>query len=241
MPREIPPVRPRVTDERRYNRSLRGMVLDPMFNGLRRLLSTASSWTHGIDIVSSQGDAAPGDVREAASERLGLVEAYHRARFERSLRAIPSIDADLFLTRPAVATFMEARVAENVSLIRTIPPRAHTALIADMNRRLQAGTAFNQASLRQLLSSGYRSSGYNLRRLARDQVSKTIGGLTEVRQGQVGITRYRWRTAEDERVRSSHAANNGRIFDWTSPPATGHPSSDVQCRCVAVGIVEDAD
>lgn len=38
-------------------------------------------------------------------------------------------------------------------------------------------------------------------------------------------THYIWRTRDDGKVRSSHAANNGRIFSWDSPPETGHPPS----------------
>jgi hypothetical protein len=44
---------------------------------------------------------------------------------------------------------------------------------------------------------------------------------------------YTWRSAGDERVRSSHAALNGRIFTWDAPPAHGHPGSEPNCRCWA--------
>lgn len=46
-------------------------------------------------------------------------------------------------------------------------------------------------------------------------------------------THYVWRTRGDGRVRASHAANNGRVFSWDYPPATGHPGEDYGCRCVA--------
>lgn len=46
-------------------------------------------------------------------------------------------------------------------------------------------------------------------------------------------THYIWRTRGDERVRSSHAANNGKIFAWDTPPDTGHPGEDYGCRCWA--------
>jgi GNAT superfamily N-acetyltransferase len=46
--------------------------------------------------------------------------------------------------------------------------------------------------------------------------------------------RYVWLTSGDERVRASHAANDGKIFDWDDPPPTGHPGADYGCRCVAV-------
>jgi len=44
---------------------------------------------------------------------------------------------------------------------------------------------------------------------------------------------YIWRTRDDENVRSSHAANNGLVFAWDDPPATGHPGADYGCRCTA--------
>ncbi len=46
-------------------------------------------------------------------------------------------------------------------------------------------------------------------------------------------THYIWRTRGDNKVRASHAANNGKIFAWDSPPPTGHPGEDYGCRCWA--------
>jgi SPP1 gp7 family putative phage head morphogenesis protein len=44
---------------------------------------------------------------------------------------------------------------------------------------------------------------------------------------------YIWRTSSDDRVRPSHAANRGLIFQWSNPPATGHPGKGYGCRCWA--------
>lgn len=57
--------------------------------------------------------------------------------------------------------------------------------------------------------------------------------LDSARQQEVGTGRYIWRTAHDERVRSSHRANDGKIFWWNKPPPTGHPGEDYNCRCKA--------
>lgn len=46
-------------------------------------------------------------------------------------------------------------------------------------------------------------------------------------------THYIWRTRGDGRVRPSHAENDGRVFAWDTPPATGHPGEDHGCRCMA--------
>lgn len=46
-------------------------------------------------------------------------------------------------------------------------------------------------------------------------------------------THYIWRTSGDSKVRSTHAENDGKIFAWDSPPETGHPGEDYNCRCWA--------
>lgn len=43
---------------------------------------------------------------------------------------------------------------------------------------------------------------------------------------------YIWRTRGDDKVRTAHAENNGRIFAWDNPP-TGNPGEDYNCRCLA--------
>ncbi len=51
-------------------------------------------------------------------------------------------------------------------------------------------------------------------------------------------THYIWRTQGDDKVRASHAANNGKIFAWDNPPETGHPGEDYNCRCTAEPYVQ---
>ena len=88
--------------------------------------------------------------------------------------------------------------------------------------------------------------------IARDQVASLQGDITKVRQTQLGVSRYIWRTAEDERVRSSHASRNGEIFVWGEPiqpqlrskglkvdTIDGHPGKPINCRCYAEPILDD--
>lgn len=58
-------------------------------------------------------------------------------------------------------------------------------------------------------------------------------GLDQKRQQAIGIRKYVWRTRGDAKVRAGHAANDGKIFEWRNPPATGHPGEDFNCRCWA--------
>jgi hypothetical protein len=59
--------------------------------------------------------------------------------------------------------------------------------------------------------------------------------------GLRALPRYVWLTSGDEKVRPSHAANDGKIFYWSDPPSTGHPGEDINCRCVAVPYADLQD
>ena len=76
-----------------------------------------------------------------------------------------------------------------------------------------AEAPFDQKRLMELFQDEYGSSNYNLRRLTRDQTQKMNANLNEIRQRDLGVTQYIWRTSEDERVRITHSENNGRTFD----------------------------
>lgn len=76
--------------------------------------------------------------------------------------------------------------------------------------------------------------------IARDQVGKYNGRMTEIRHKEIGVKAYFWRTVGDERVRLQHAQRDGKRFYYSQPPAGGHPGQAVQCRCYADPDLESA-
>lgn len=46
-----------------------------------------------------------------------------------------------------------------------------------------------------------------------------------------------WRTAQDEKVRTAHRANDGHLFHWNDLLETGLPGTDFNCRCQAIPYV----
>lgn len=78
--------------------------------------------------------------------------------------------------------------------------------------------------------------------IARDQLLKLNGQLTEYRQTESGVTEYIWTTSGDERVRPMHADLDGKTFPWAEPPETNddgdtnNPGGDYQCRCTAYPV-----
>lgn len=54
--------------------------------------------------------------------------------------------------------------------------------------------------------------------------------MDEKRQQEFGVKKYIWRTAMDDRVRPSHAANEGKVFEWKDGDG---PGTEYNCRCSA--------
>lgn len=57
--------------------------------------------------------------------------------------------------------------------------------------------------------------------------------LDAQRQAHIGVREYIWRSRDDDKVRSAHAAHDDRVFRWDSPPEGGHPGEAYGCRCYA--------
>ena len=89
--------------------------------------------------------------------------------------------------------------------------------------------------------------------LARDQMGKLNGQITQAQMEEVGLDLYVWSTAYDDRVRDSHVIMEGLLcrwddatvcsYDngktWVSRPAGAvdlHPGQDIQCRCVGLAF-----
>lgn len=96
--------------------------------------------------------------------------------------------------------------------------------------------------LAELLEDEFSATKSRANLIARDQTSRLNGQLTKTRQESAGIDEYIWSCSQDERVRETHLANEGKRFRWdTPPPITGHPSDDIQCRCTAFPLIPELD
>ena len=229
-------MKPSVTHERVYLELVRRLVLDPTFAALQGLVQ-AQSTQGALTLVNIPAFNPTTELERGVQAQLIAGSDYQRRRMIHNFFRTVGIDIRQRLTSPEVDAYLRRKVAENVNLIRTIPPRSHQGLSERIVSTFQ-DRPFDQRELGRVISREYRAQGYNLRRIVRDQTSKIYGQLAEIRGRQVGADSYRWRTAEDSRVRPSHAVNNNRVFAWADPPVTGHPGAEIQCRCIAQFIID---
>lgn len=74
--------------------------------------------------------------------------------------------------------------------------------------------------------------------IASDQSNKLNALLTEIRQEEAGITKFKWETAKDSRVRPEHAILQGKVFEWKKPPSVGLPGTPPRCRCTGAAYLD---
>ena len=171
----------------------------------------------------------------ALSKTAGSVDAFTTRQMRVTFAAAPK-PVGLSLAAPATAT-RGKWVKANVQLITSIDKRYFADIRGIMRKGLESGRSTR--SIRRELERRFAVSKARAELIARDQISKLNGDITRVKQKKAGIKSYTWSTSGDERVRQTHADNDGKTFLWSEPPATGHPGQDFQCRCVALPNLED--
>jgi SPP1 gp7 family putative phage head morphogenesis protein len=139
---------------------------------------------------------------------------------------------------------LAAWASEGVALIRSVPREE----LADLPQRAAkiADSGARWETLRDELRVRLGVAESRLNLIARDQVAKLNGRVTEDFQRAAGVDSYIWRATDDDRVRESHLAQDGLTFRWDEPgPPVGfydepaHPGQGGQCRCTAEPVSPD--
>jgi SPP1 gp7 family putative phage head morphogenesis protein len=80
--------------------------------------------------------------------------------------------------------------------------------------------------------------GGQLEVLARQGTAQLATKITHERARAAGHDAFEWSTAGDTRVRATHAALDGQVFEWAHPPPVGLPGDEPGCRCRALPVVD---
>lgn len=186
-------------------------------------------------------DALEFQLRRSAEDMvervLDLQFRRHTRRFSATVKAALGVDLSGVLQASDLEDEFALALRRNTALIKNLSD--------DVMRRVEGATTDavlngrSQKALATRLTHEFGVLQSRAKLIARDQTSKAVSDLNRLRQAQVGIGTYIWRTSRDERVRPSHAAKEGNEYRWDKPPAdTGHPGEDVQCRCTAEAVID---
>lgn len=186
-------------------------------------------------------------IRALITETALSISNFNRRQFSNSGVQLVGIDFRSFeqYLQPEIDAFVSA----NVDLIRSIESVYFDDVKQILLTEIRNGSLISEIA-RKIEKRGLASSS-RAKFIARDQVGKFNGSLTELRQQSLGVDSYIWRTSRDERVRGrpggrfpdanpSHWAREGKVFKWSDPPSGGHPGQDYACRCTAEAIIDES-
>lgn len=169
-------------------------------------------------------------VKKSVAMGIGTeVNVWNSKEWQKQLRS--AFGVNVFKREPFVNASLNSFTIENVALITNMEVTALNQVSGVVNNGLRQGSS--AASIAKDIQGRIEVSKSRARFIARDQVGKLNGQLTALRQTNLGVTSYVRRTAQDERVRHTHARLDGKKFRWDKPPSVGHPGADFLCRCSA--------
>jgi len=152
--------------------------------------------------------------------------------------AVKMVGIDLGRAEPWLKQEMQVFVKNNMTLVKSIAEE-HIERV-EKTIMLGAQQGWRHEELAKTIEDKFGIAENKAKLIARDQVSKFNAALTESRMKDAGIEKYIWQTSGDERVRESHAEKDGKTFSWDDPPEdTGNPGEDINCRCVAIPVLEE--
>lgn len=189
--------------------------------------------SHGVHQDSVNGR----DIRRAAGVLFDRMSKQVKHSNDRNQKLLGISYTDIGLA-PKIQKFRE----QNLDLIQN----AADDFIDDVDDVLEDPEFELAEDVAQAIKKKAGTSISRARLIARDQTLKLNAAITQHRQKNSGIEKYEWSTSLDERVRPLHARLEGKIFSWDNPPVTtddgdtNHPGEDIQCRCVAVPVLDDA-
>ncbi|HZX14410.1 MAG TPA: minor capsid protein [Thermodesulfobacteriota bacterium] len=185
-------------------------------------------WSQLVDGFSSK-------VRSIA----GFVKDFTTRNFNRQMESVnkKELEVNPFINNPKLSQSINDFVSENVRLIKNFGNQGADRLTTLINDSVRQGQSIK--TIKDHLKTEFGFGENKAKLIARDQVGKFHGNLTQIQHLEAGIDKYIWQTAQDERVRPKHRERNKKVFSWDKPPSDGHPGQPIQCRCVALPYFDD--
>ncbi len=240
--RKGPAIKPQHGVSDNLARQITAEVVTPLFRNINRTVRAASGNVVDIqEAIRYLGVLSVTDRARVLKMFGGTVEhmaRLHKQEFRLRMFHFLGLDITYALKDDALAPVIMQRIDDGVQRITTLPQKQIDRLSVKIQKLMaDSDTAFSRAAVLDLVQEQANYAQSHARLIARDQVSKATGSFNNVRQVQAGFSQYTWSSSNDNRVRPTHMANEGMVFEWNNAPATGHPGEDIQCRCVALADV----
>lgn len=174
---------------------------------------------------------------DAVERVLRLERRRNTKQFVTAVKSALGIDLASVITESGLDEQFDAILKRNADLITKLADTTREKVRLAVEEAVISGMPVKDLKDRLEHDFGVLQSRAKL--IARDQVAKANSDLNQLRQQQVGVEEYEWSSSRDERVRPLHKELNGRTFRWDQPGPDGglHPGQPIQCRCVAIAVI----
>lgn len=234
--------------------------------------SDATNWSSELSEVMSSLELAIGETIppwETKTRDVGQwVSDWNAVQWQKTMKSI--LGVNIFMREPWLSDQIDSFSGQNVALIKKLANDTQQEIdrlirdgfqngkrIETIRKEIKGGTGLTGQKIIYKTKSGKTVSWFmkatdRADLIAADQVGKLNGQLTQLRQQEVGVTQYVWRTSLDERVRQSHRNMNSKLCQWGDAYVykisnedkkwkqrssingiNKHPGQDYRCRCYA--------
>ena len=134
-----------------------------------------------------------------ASSWVDSVNQYNKDKFMSYMRKVLGIDIGAIVDE-AMKDQLDVMMMESASYIKTIPDYLVGKVAQRVLQHYKGEPMPENRTLRQQIREEFKVSDGRAKVLARDQTSKMNTSISAIRQTNLGIDTYIWKTVEDERV-----------------------------------------
>lgn len=187
--------------------------------------------------------------RTLAKTTVNRVDRLSKRRLDQSLK---ELSGGLTIKTPdlpeSMVSTLQAATARNVGLIKSIQSEFHEQIAQEVLNNLGDQQAVFENSKKLVDRVYFRGETAEERAkfIARDQVSKMNSEMGAARAKSAGITKFKWRhSGASADPRKLHQKYDGQIFSYDDLPIIdertgerGLPGQAINCRCVAVPVIE---
>lgn len=173
-----------------------------------------------------------------AEQIASQINANNAGSFTAKLRAVTGVN--VISNTPGIRDAVNSWTRKNVTLIKSLGDEHFKDIERITIDGVEEGKSLK--TITEEIRKRTKTSRNRAKLIARDQVGKLTSNITARRSKDLGITRFRWVTSLDDRVRSSHRALHGKVFSYDKgADVDGQsgvlPGEPINCRCAIVPII----
>lgn len=245
VPPAITPTKAQETDLYRiYNRVVRGWgermpaIMDGVYaRSLGELVQDSPDEVQAeIDAVAAAMSRLVLALNANLEDWVVRVEEWHRGRFGTLFTPV-GVNLDTLLGRGDVAATLQAILAENTALIRSLDDQLRNGISGAVFRGLANRTPAADVAreIREQTGIGRRRAEL----IAADQLQKLTGRLDQERQEQVGAEEFDWVHSRKRFPRPEHVERNGKRYRWDGKVGREDPPGrKIRCGCRARPVLK---